>query len=281
MLYNFLGLMVFFSLLCVMVNNVVVWWSVLLLMTLIFVQLNKNLLSYSSMFNYFVFQESMGLVFLLLNVQFFQLLILLLKVGVAPLHFWLFSVTNGLYGWNLMWFLTFQKLPFMMIMVQMMLFTVMMLLVVGVLLCLLQMLMMKSVKNLLILSSTESFNWVMLSFVMSFVGVMMIFFYYFVMMLIMIVKLENVSVLSQINWEMMLIFMNLPFTVNFYVKIFALISVLKVMSVWVVFLLLLMFMSILSISYWMVKLSTKTNVINKNSKWNYLMFLPFMVVVMI
>nr|QEO33942.1 NADH dehydrogenase subunit 2 [Teladorsagia circumcincta] len=272
-------LVIMMSLLCVMVNNVIVWWSVFLLMTLIFVILNKSIINYSTIFNYFVLQESLGLIFLLLAYNYVQLMIVFLKIGVAPLHFWIFSVTNGVFGFNLMWFLTFQKLPFLLVMLQMMMIKIIALLLVGLLVCLMQMLLIKSYKNLLILSSTESFNWLILGFVFSFLNVMMIFFYYFLMMLILIPKFNfNLQFLS---WETTLVFLNLPFSVNFFVKVFSLSEVLKYDSVWILLLLFMMFLSVLSLSFWLVNLSV--NVVNKKLIYNNLIYfiLPLMLILLI
>lgn len=63
--------------------------------------LNKGLKSYSGLFNYFVIQESLGLLFLMFSFGLFQLLILMLKIGMAPFHFWVFRVTNSVFGFNL------------------------------------------------------------------------------------------------------------------------------------------------------------------------------------
>nr|YP_003434086.1 NADH dehydrogenase subunit 2 [Teladorsagia circumcincta]ACX85209.1 NADH dehydrogenase subunit 2 [Teladorsagia circumcincta] len=272
-------LVIMMSLLCVMVNNVIVWWSVFLLMTLIFCNLNKSIINYSTIFNYFVLQESLGLIFLLLAYNYVQLMIVFLKIGVAPLHFWIFSVTNGVFGFNLMWFLTFQKLPFLLVMLQMMMIKIIVLLLAGLLVCLMQMLLIKSYKNLLILSSTESFNWLILGFVFSFLNVMMIFFYYFLMMLILIPKFNfNLQFLS---WETTLVFLNLPFSVNFFVKVFSLSEVLKYDSVWILLLLFMMFLSVLSLSFWLVNLSV--NVVNKKLIYNNLIYfiLPLMLILLI
>ena len=149
---------IFLGLLGVLVNNVIVWWRIFLLMTLLFVGLNKGLISYRSLFNYFVLQESLGLIFLMLRFGYIQLLLLLLKIGVAPLHFWIFRVINSVYGFNLIWFLTFQKLPFLLILLQLLFGHVLLLFLLGLVVCILQILLTKSYKNLLALSSTESFN---------------------------------------------------------------------------------------------------------------------------
>nr|YP_009347358.1 NADH dehydrogenase subunit 2 [Nippostrongylus brasiliensis]APU89583.1 NADH dehydrogenase subunit 2 [Nippostrongylus brasiliensis] len=278
----FLFLLVFFLAgLSLIVNNFIIWWGVFLIMTLLFVMINKMTLSYSSLFNYFIMQEVLGLMFLLLSVSLLQLLVVLIKVGVAPLHFWIFSVLNNVYGFNLMWFLTFQKLPFLVIMIQLMEFYVLILFVVGLMMCLVQMLLLKSYKSLLILSSTESFNWIILGFLMSMFSVFLIFMYYFFLMLYLVPKFENENFYSYVSWETMLIFMNMPFSVNFFVKIFALGESLVLMDFWFLLVLFLMFLSVLSLGFWMVNLSVKNFFTNKYNKFGFFMFLPMMFLVLL
>nr|AGQ46181.1 NADH dehydrogenase subunits 2 [Bunostomum phlebotomum] len=272
---------IFLSVLSLMVNNVLVWWSVFLLMTLIFVMLNKKINSYSSLFNYFIIQESLGLLFLMFSFYYFQLLIIFLKIGMAPFHFWIFSVTNSVFGYNLVWFLTFQKLPFLVILLQFIFGKMVFLLFIGLFFCLFQMLLMKSYKNLLILSSTESFNWIVLGFLMSFFNVFVIFFYYFFVMLFLIPKFEFMNVVGYLGWETMLVFLNLPFSVNFFVKIFSLSEVLKVYGVLVLFLLFLMFFSVLSLSFWLVNLSSKFFFDLKYNKGLFFLVVPLTVVLLI
>nr|YP_010519808.1 NADH dehydrogenase subunit 2 [Rugopharynx australis]UXP34585.1 NADH dehydrogenase subunit 2 [Rugopharynx australis] len=272
---------IFLSLLSVLVNNILVWWSIFLLMTLVFVALNKSVNSYSSLFNYFVMQESLGLLFLMFSFGYFQLLIVMFKIGMAPFHFWIFSVTNSVVGFNLMWFLTFQKLPFLLIFLQMMVGKLIFLLMVGLLFCMFQMLLMKTYKNLLILSSTESFNWITLGFLMSFLNILFIFVYYFVLMVMVIPKFEFFNIGNFVGWETMLVFMNLPFSVNFFVKIFSLSEILKVQSMGFLFLLFLMFFSSLSLGFWMVNLSTKFSEVFKYSKSLFMFFIPMTLMILI
>lgn len=152
---------VFVCLLCVLnffSSNVLLWWRVFLLITVVFVCLSKGVGSYSSVLNYFVIQESLGLFFLVFNFFLLQFFIVILKIGVAPFHFWVFSVTSFLYDWLLMWFLTFQKLPFLPVLVQLFSFKMVFVFFLGVCVCYLQLFVLKSYKNMMIVSSTESFN---------------------------------------------------------------------------------------------------------------------------
>nr|YP_009672781.1 NADH dehydrogenase subunit 2 [Cylicocyclus auriculatus]QDE52620.1 NADH dehydrogenase subunit 2 [Cylicocyclus auriculatus] len=272
---------IFLSFLSLITNNILIWWSIFLLMTLVFVMLNKQTNSFSSLFNYFVMQESLGLLFLMFSFGYLQLLIVMFKIGMAPFHFWIFSVTNGVFGFNLMWFLTFQKLPFLLIFLQMMVAKLIFFLMIGLFFCLFQMLLTKTYKNLLILSSTESFNWITLGFVMSFFNVLFIFLYYFLLMLMVIPKFEMMNVSNLIGCETMLVFMNLPFSVNFFVKIFSLSEILKVQGVGILLLLFMMFFSALSLSFWMVNLSTKYYKMIKYNKSIFMFIVPLTLMILL
>lgn len=246
-----------------------------------FVIINKITLSYSSLFNYFIMQEVLGLIFLLLGVNLLQLLVVLIKVGVAPLHFWIFRILNNVYGFNLIWFLTFQKLPFLVIIIQLIEFYVLIFFVVGLLICLVQMLLLKSYKRLLILSSTESFNWIILGFLISMFSVFLIFMYYFFLMLFLVPKFESENFYSYVSWETILIFINIPFSVNFFVKIFALGESLVLIDFWFLLVLFLIFLSVLSLGFWIVNLRVKNFFTNKYRKFGFFMFLPIMFLVLL
>nr|YP_009161991.1 NADH dehydrogenase subunit 2 [Litoditis aff. marina PmI]AKS28841.1 NADH dehydrogenase subunit 2 [Litoditis aff. marina PmI] len=268
----------FLTMLGLLVNNLIVWWSIFLMMTILFTLLNKSNKSYSSVFNYFIIQESLGLLFLVFSGGMLQFFIVLMKIGVAPLHFWIFNVTNNIINYSLMWFLTFQKLPFLVILLQMFWLNSFYLLMFGLLTCYLQMFIMKSYKNLIIISSTESFNWIILGLFFSVLNSLYLFIYYFVLMAMLISKFTKFSQ-NFINWETNLVFLNIPFSVSFFVKIFSLSEILKFESFFVLLLLFLMFLSVLAFSFWLINLSMKNNISNQtNNKFMYFMVLPLMVI---
>ena len=271
-------MVLFLTTLSLLSNNVIVWWSVFLLITVVFTLLNKSNKSYSRIFNYFVIQESLGLLFLVFTSGFFQFFIIIIKVGVAPLHFWIFNVTNNIFNFNLIWFLTFQKLPFLVILLQIFWLNASILLIVGLLVCYLQMFLLKSYKNLIIISSTESFNWIVIGVFFSFFNSLYLFLYYFILIVMLISKFSKQNI-NFVNWETTLVFLNLPFRVSFFVKIFSLSEILKFESVFVLLLLFLMFLSVLSFSFWLINLSIKTNVwIQNNNKFIYFICIPMIII---
>lgn len=88
------------------VDNYLVWWSLFVVMDLIFVFLCKEECSYSRIVNYFIYQECLGLFFLFVGRRLLQGVIVMCKIGLLPFHFWLLTVVDGLSFWVLAWFLT-------------------------------------------------------------------------------------------------------------------------------------------------------------------------------
>lgn len=269
----------FLTILSVLTNNIIVWWRIFLLITVVFTLLNKSSKSYSSIFNYFVIQESLGLLFLVFSSGFLQFFIIIIKIGVAPLHFWIFNVTNNIFNYSLIWFLTFQKLPFLTILLQIFWLTSIYILLFGLLFCYLQIFVMKSYKNLLIISSTESFNWIILGVFFSIFNSLYLFIYYFILIVILISKFSKVNGFNFINWETTLVFLNIPFSVSFFVKIFSLSEIFKYDSFFTLFLLFIMFLSVLAFSFWLINLSIKNNEENlSNNKINYFILFPIIII---
>nr|BAT21234.1 NADH dehydrogenase subunit 2 [Rhabditophanes sp. KR3021] len=250
------------------ISNIIVWWSSFLLMTIMFILINKVNLSFSSLMNYFIIQETAGMLFLLLNFTMLQFLVILLKIGVAPLHFWIFSITNNLYGQGVIWFLTFQKLPFFPIILYLLQNSYLYLFIIGIMFCYFQLFSLKNYKNMLVLSSTESFNWIILISISSFFSSLMFFLYYFFIMIFML-DYNNKKDSSFYNWETVLVFMNLPLSITFFIKIFSLISVFQYNSFIVLLILFLMFLSMLSFGFWLVNISTKFYFEQLNNKVSY------------
>nr|YP_010620892.1 NADH dehydrogenase subunit 2 [Toxocara vitulorum]WAX39106.1 NADH dehydrogenase subunit 2 [Toxocara vitulorum] len=281
MLFFWFLLVFFLSVLNFFSSNVLVWWSVFMLMTVVFVCLSKGLAAYVSVLNYFVIQESLGLFFLVFNAFVLQFFVVMMKVGMAPLHFWVFSVTGCLYDWLLMWFLTFQKLPFLPVLVQIYDFKMVFLFLLGVFVCYLQLFVLKSYKNMLVISSTESFNWVVLTCFLSVVNVVYLFFYYLCLMIMLMPGLV-VKDYGFVNWETILVFFNVPFSVSFFIKIFSLSELFKLDGGFILFLLFVMFLSMLCFSLWLVNASTKTVwVLSDNLKSVFFLVVPLTVVFVI
>ena len=68
---------------------------------LVFIFICKGEGSFSSVLNYYVFQECLGLLFLVFIFNFLQSIIVMRKIGLLPFHYWLFVVVGGLKSWLL------------------------------------------------------------------------------------------------------------------------------------------------------------------------------------
>lgn len=254
-------------------SNMVVWWRVFLIMTLIFISLNKSLGSYVVLVNYFIIQEVVGLLFLFFRFVLIQLFFLFVKVGVAPFHFWLFSVLWGVYDFVFLWFLTFQKLPFILVFFYLRVSSVVVFLILGLFFCYLQIFLLKRFKFLIVLSSTERFNWFLMVNGLSFSVSLYIFLYYLIVIFFLLFKVLNFS-FNFNTWETLLVFLNVPFILTFFVKIFSLIDLVN-LRFFIFLLLFLIFLSSLSFGYWLVILSTKFNFFSdvKNQVFSVFIFL--------
>lgn len=267
----------FFCFFSIIVNNFVIWWSIFLFITLIFLIINKSSIRYVSLFNYFILQERLGLLFLLFFFGFSQYIILIFKVGVSPLHFWLFGVVNYLRGFRFVWFLTFQKLPFLVVMIQIYWFNSFLLLFFGILFCIFQIFFFKSYKKLFLISSVERFNWVIIMMTFSFFNVFFLLFFYFIIIFFLI---GNFSLLDNnyLGWETILIFLNIPFGLGFLIKIFSIDLMVLFSGLMVLILLVFIFLSFISFSFWLINLRTKFNLFNSINNVNFMyLYLPLMI----
>lgn len=65
-------------------------------MDLVFIFIGKESGRYGCLLNYFVLQERLALLFLVVIVSFVQRVVVMTKIGLAPFHYWLFVVVGGL-----------------------------------------------------------------------------------------------------------------------------------------------------------------------------------------
>jgi hypothetical protein len=212
----------------------------------------------------------LGLVFLIFRRSFIVFFVILIKIGVAPFHFWIFSITNNIRNLSLMWFLVFQKVPAFFILIQNF-YNYINLLLFGLLFCYLQLYLIKGHKNMMIISSTESFNWIIIGFIFTFFSPIFLFIYYSILIIFLLPKVSETQYLD-LNIITILVFLNTPFSVVFFVKVFSLIEILLIENyLFVLFLIFAISLSIFSIGYWLVNYSLKDNYFKSNV--NYLFFI--------
>lgn len=234
------------------------WWSIFILITLVFLFISKINLSFSSALNYFIFQEVTGFLFLVFIGRILQIFLLIIKVGVSPLHFWVYNIISSLDNYLLLWFLTFQKLPFIPSLFYFLNFIFIFLLILGLLYCYFQIFIIKNFKLIFFVSSTESFNWIILGCYFGFWSFFLIFFYY-ILNIIFLVSYTSLNSLFIFSLETILVFLNLPLTVSFYLKIFILFISVTLYDFYFLLILGFIFISSLSFIYWIFNYRVYSN----------------------
>nr|QDF64302.1 NADH dehydrogenase subunit 2 [Physaloptera rara] len=238
--------MVLISWLCFLVSDYVIWWSVFVVSTVIFVFLMSGAMAGSSLIQYYLIQEVCGYFFLILGGS-LSLFVLMMKSGSAPLHFWIFSIVSFLRGSSLVWFLTVQKLPYFFVMLVFLGGVFFYFLFSGMLVCYLQFFFLRFWNNMVLVASTESFNWLLMLGCLVSSGVFFLsLVYYFVMLFIIGFSYGGDSFM---NWEMLLIFFNTPFCVTFLLKVMVLVFFVQ-FNFFVLLLLLFMPLISLGIVFW-------------------------------
>nr|BCD52135.1 NADH dehydrogenase subunit 2 [Strongyloides sp. EN-2020b] len=268
----------FFVFFCFLLNcfisNVVFWWSIFFLMTLVFVFLNFSN-SYSCI-NYFIFQEFLGLLFLFFSFGVFQFFVVLLKVGVSPFHFWCLRIFNSLSGYMVFWFLTFQKLPYFPVILFFFDFNFFFVFLFGIFFCYIHLFFCKSFKSMVFISSVESFSWLLVSLFFSvFTGFFLFFFYVFVMFFLL--DYSSFKSYDFYNWELVFLFMNFPMTINFFIKIFSIVFFLNFSSFFLIFVLFFMVFSVFSFGFWFFNVGLKFSYYGfLNFNFFYFIYFPVM-----
>ena len=228
--------------------------------------------SFGVVANYFLIQELLGFLFLLLFTFGSPLLVLFLKVGVSPFHFWVVLVSFYLEGFLLSWFLTFQKLPFVP------LFFFFMesgyfLIFFGILLCFFNIFFYYDSKALLVLGTTESFCWLLFVSFFSFSFFIFVFFYYFFSF-----SFFFFSFLCEPGdptlLEFGLLFINIPLGVSFFTKLLVFRTLRGVSFFFFFFLLLLFLFRVLGLSRLLFLTRMSTHIIEKKGygPWFFLLF---------
>nr|YP_004927918.1 NADH dehydrogenase subunit 2 [Heliconema longissimum]ACV96724.1 NADH dehydrogenase subunit 2 [Heliconema longissimum] len=212
--------MIFFCYMNFILMDYFIWWSIFVISTFLFVIYFKAFISIFPIISYYLIQELCGYFFLILsnfNIQFF---LLLMKAGVAPFHFWIFSVTSRLVSWLLMWFFWFTKNTYFPVIFNFWWFSIFLMIILGLGIWYLNNLINRDFNNMMIIFSTESFNWLLLFSMFSFGSVYLFFIFYYFFMFFLIPFFSYFY--KCMSWELILLFFNIPVGLTFFLKIMVL-----------------------------------------------------------
>nr|YP_003875466.1 NADH dehydrogenase subunit 2 [Chandlerella quiscali]ADL39024.1 NADH dehydrogenase subunit 2 [Chandlerella quiscali] len=225
----------------------IVWWSIFVICTFVFVFF-VGLDNISYLINYYVVQEICGYYFLIFDKWKLQFLILLMKSGSAPFHFWLFSVVSGLKKWFILWFLVLQKLPYFPVLINFCNDFFFWFLVFGMFFCYFHFFFLRNCIDMIVISSTESFMWLLIFSIFFSNEVLFFFVFYYLIMFLIIPYVFNMS-MNFLSLEMIFIFFNVPMSITFFLKIFLLFGSFDYVGFYYYYLLLLLPLMSLGIGY--------------------------------
>nr|AZH08560.1 NADH reductase subunit 2 [Dirofilaria sp. 'Thailand II']AZH08567.1 NADH reductase subunit 2 [Dirofilaria sp. 'Thailand II']AZH08573.1 NADH reductase subunit 2 [Dirofilaria sp. 'Thailand II'] len=243
-------LLLFLSFVNFCVVDYFIWWSVFVICTFVFIFMvySVSVCDVGCLINYYIIQEICGYYFLLFDSWKLQFLFLMLKSGSSPFHFWVFSVLGGLKKWSVLWFLTLQKLPYFVVLVNFCSDFFFFVLFFGMIICYFQFFLLRSYCDLLFVGSTESFNWLLLLGVFSFNEVFFLFFFYYFVMFFIISYVYS-GFVNFFSLEMLMVFFNVPLTITFFLKVLLLFGSGFLVGFYYYFLLLVMPLMSLGIGY--------------------------------
>lgn len=197
-------------------------WGLLFLWTLVFV---VSLAIYGVpllvIYNYFVFQEALGLLFLMGFGVSRPSLLILAKLGFSPFHAWGFYLLDYLRGQILVWFLVYQKLRVLPALLSI-LYPLNFLVLFGLFVLYRQVLGLTSLKRLVFVSSVESSGWLLLMGLWGIGDFYLLAFFYF------LARFFSLGLAREGSWGRLVLVVLLfrtPVTINFFVKFFSLAAV--------------------------------------------------------
>jgi hypothetical protein len=206
--------------------SIVFWWSLFFWTTLLFLWILKR--NFYPFLIYFIVQELRGLIFVISIGGVLSFWIILLKLGVSPLHFWVFSVIGPLKRYSLIWFNTFQKIPYFFPLKILFLKRSRIFVLFGKLVLMVQIFIVKGLEMLFTLGSIESFNSVILCIEEDSLNVLFVVIVYWILMGVLVIS-NNLSKILK-REEMRFWQIRFPLALPFFLKMIILGGVL--MSGW-------------------------------------------------
>lgn len=208
-------------------GNLVLWWRILILTTLVFLTAVKTNIESYRIIKYFIIQEAASLtigVIILFSIPLFLIRILIIiKVALAPFHFWVVSALQSLQGWPFAWVVTFQKIPGILILSQIINNLIYIILIIGSIICSIQMIVTVKPKTIVLLSTTVTSRWVVITIYDTISNMIFLTFYFTRIALLLNERLREQGI--NVEYLFILVLLSFPLTIIFIFKVAILLSV--------------------------------------------------------
>jgi len=210
-------------------RNLLVWWRVLIVTTLVFLTAVKTNMESYRIVKYFIIQEAARLtigVLILFSIPLLLIrIMIMIKVALAPFHFWVITALHSLNGWPFRWVVTFQKLPGILILTQLMDNKGLVLLILGRALCSLQIILVSKPKTVILLSTTVTSSWVVITIFDNFFNLVFLSTYFVGVALLLNERVREQSM--NVEYILILVLIRFPLTLIFMFKVGILLITLK------------------------------------------------------
>lgn len=202
-------------------NNLILWWRILILVTLIFLTTIKGINESYRLVKYFMIQEAASLtigVLILFSISILIInIIIIIKIAIAPFHFWIINTLHSLQGWAFSWVLTFQKLPGLIILTQMIDNITYFLLLAGSVLCSIQMILTVKPKAIILFSTTVTSRWVILTSPDVFLNLIFLIIYFCAVATLLNERNREQNI--EVSYIIVLVLLRFPLTLIFILKV--------------------------------------------------------------
>nr|AOW68744.1 NADH dehydrogenase subunit 2 [Plectus acuminatus] len=200
-------------------STVLLWWGVLLMMSVMFLAYIKHTED-SSLLKYFVIQEFAGMILGLLLLAGYQgmliNILLMIKLAVAPFHFWLITAIEHMSDLAFSWATTFQKLPAALMLLQLMNPSTMSLLALGTMYSVLHLFTMTTAKGIILVSSTTTIGWILFLQAKNWMSSAFILIMYLLLMMLILTMTNSKSI--ETSMSLIITLLNWPLSIIFIIK---------------------------------------------------------------
>lgn len=204
-----------------MSNNLILWWSILILVTLMFLTIIKGINESYRLVKYFIIQEAASLtigVLILFSISLLIInIIIIIKIAIAPFHFWILNTLQSLQGWAFRWVLTFQKLPGLAMITQMIDNITYFIILGGSVLCSVQIILTVKPKTVILFSTTVTSGWVILTSPDVFLNLVFLATYFWAVASLLNERPNEQNI--EVSYIIVLVLLRFPLTLIFILKV--------------------------------------------------------------
>ncbi len=200
-------------------SSVLLWWGVLLMMSVIFLAYIKHTED-RRLLKYFIIQEFAGIILGLLLLAGYQgiliNILLIIKLAIAPFHFWLITAIEHIRDIAFTWATTFQKLPAGLILLQLMNPRTLSLLALGTIYSVLHLFTITTAKGIILVSSTTTIGWILFLQAKDWISSAFILTTYLLLILLILTWANRKSIETSIS--LIITLLNWPLSIVFIIK---------------------------------------------------------------